>query len=458
MQLKCYLAILALLFSIGLSAQIEVDWTKSAFDHSEKEFYLGVFPLVSFDGEVLLAHKLVSKTINEQNTWGFELLDATTGIATGDVITTADISSLDTIDFDPELNPLIKKENGYMTFLRNRNQINFVKYDKALNFVAPIDGTNAVVSFNPSTSISGYGNTQSAATSYGIVGAAYGRDENSAQSEATPHLFACDTSLNVRFARRLENAEYCLGNRFSIAVNDKDEIFTAGHTKGQELLRSDTVVISKLAADGELLYTNYLVLPEASLPRLIKMDISPDGTELLLSGMIFTIDDLFNRNTSKAYIARVNAQDGSLIKLSTFFARELGGTLTYFTENINSVVELPMAQYDAQGNIVLTSLVIDEQREIDIDVVQMDLESNVLNHTKALSSLKGFPYPFAYRLNRIGDFHYLSGSYQITDSEEKEAFVVKLGLGEVITNLSENIAAAISFNISPNPTNGLLTI
>ena len=457
MQYKFYLFILLCLSSLGLQAQIEVDWTTTSFDYSDKQYYLGVYPLASFDGKTLLAHKLISKTIADKSTWGFEFLDATTGEAMGDLVSTSDIPSLNTIDADPELNRLIKTGNGYMSFLRNGNQITFVNYDKELNFLEPVDEASEIVRFNPSTRLSGYGNMVSAATSYGMVGAAYGIDDNTAQSEAIPHLFACDTSLNVRFSRRLENAEYYLGNRFSIAVNTQDEIFTAGHTKGQEYLRSDTVVISKLGANGTLLYTNFLVLPPASLPRLIKMDISPDETELLLSGMILTTDDLSNRTTSKAYIARINAQDGSLIKLFTFFAREVGGVLGAFTD-INSHVELPMAQYDAQGNIVLTSIVIDEQGAKDIEVVQMDVNGKVLNHTKGLSNLNGFPYPFSYRLNRVGNIHYLSGSYQITDSEEKEAFVIKLGLGAVVTNISENIITPISFKISPNPTNGLLNI
>ncbi len=449
MQFKIYLISLLCLASLGISAQIEVDWTKTTFDYSDKEFYLGVYPLVSFDGRALLAHKLISETVDNQNNWGFEFLDATTGDATGDLVTTKNIASLDTIDADPELNQLIKTENGYMSFLRRGNQITFVNYDKALNFLEPVDEETGIVRFAPSTWLSGYGNVVSTATSYGIIGAAYGIDDNTPQSEAIPHLFACDTSLNIRFARRLENAKYYLGNRFSIVVNAQDEIFTAGHTRGQELLRSDTVVISKLAADGELLYTNYLVLPPKTLPRLIKMDMSADGTELLLSGMILTVDDFLNRNTSKAYVARMNAQDGSLIQLSTFFAREIGGTL-------GAIAELPMAQYDAEGNILLATLSIDE--EMDINVTRIDLDGNILDNAKIFSNLKGFPYPFSYRFNKIGDIHYLSGSYQVRGSEDKEAFVAKLGANNIIAATSENITTSIAFKTSPNPTNGQLNI
>ena len=140
-----------------------------------------------------------------------------------------------------------------MAFINQQDRITFVKYDKERNILDPTEVGSASVEFNPSTFLFGYGLTESVASSYGMVGATWGRDANSSDDEATPHIFACDTSFNVRFSRRLENAEYYLGNRFLIAVNDEDEIFTAGHTKGQELLRSDTLVISKLAVNGDLL-------------------------------------------------------------------------------------------------------------------------------------------------------------------------------------------------------------
>ncbi len=450
MQYKFYLIILICLSSLILPAQIEVDWTQTAFDYNNTEDYLGVYPLATFDEQVLLAHKLISTTVEDQQTWGFEFLDATTGNSTGDLITTNDISLWNSTDKDPELNHLVKTEDGYMAFINEQDRITFVKYDKERNILDPAEIGSASIEFDPSTFLFGYGLTESVASSYGIVGATWGRDDNSSEDEATPHIFACDTDLNVRFATRLENAEYYLGNRFLIAVNDKDEIFTAGHTKGQELLRSDTVVISKLDTNGELLYTNFLVLdPAASLPRVLKMDMNADGTELLLSGILLFRNTLFNTVTSKAYVARINTQDGSLIKLSTFFAHQLGGTP-------NQYVELPMAQYDAQGNIVLTTLIVDEQ--FDINAIRMDLESNILDVTKIFSNLNGFPYPYSWRFNKMEDILYLSGSYPIRGSEDKEAFVAKLGANNVSTSILENITAPISFKLSPNPTDGLLTI
>ncbi len=446
MQSKSYLIVLLCFSSFCLSAQIEVAWTQTSFDYSETEDYLGVYPLVTFDDNVVLAHKLITRTIDEQQTWGFEFLEAATGNSTGDLITTNDIAPWNTINEDPELTDLVKTADGYLSFIRDRNRATFVKYDTALNAVESMEGSG-IVEFNPSTFLFGYGLAESAASSYGMVGATWGRDENSTDNEATPHIFACDTDLNVRFARRLENAEYYLGNRFLIAVNDKDEIFTAGHTKGQELLRSDTVVISKLAADGELLYTNFLVLDPGSLPRVLKMDMNADGTELLLSGMTL-FRDIFGNVTSKAYVARINAQDGALIKLCTFFAHQLGGTPSHS-------VELPTAQYDADGNIVLASLIINEA--FDIHAIRMDLEGNIIDNTTIFSNLNGFPFPYSWRFNKVEDILYLSGSYPV-EGGEKEAFVARLGANIVSTSVSENITVPISFKTSPNPTDGLLNI
>jgi len=127
----------------------------------------------------------------------------------------------------------------------------------------------------------------------------------------------------------------------------------------------------------------------------------------------------------------------------------LGGTPDHY-------IELPTAQYDAEGNIVLASLIINEQ--FDIHATRIDLDGNILDNTTIFSDLKGFPYPYAWRFNKMEDVLYLSGSYQVEGSEDKEAFVAKLGANEVIAGISEDITAPISFKISPNPTNGQLHI
>ena len=104
----------------------------------------------------------------------------------------------------------------------------------------------------------------------------------------------------------------------------------------------------------------------------------------------------------------------------------------------------------------MATLIINEA--FDIHAIRMDLEGNIIDNTTIFSNLNGFPFPFSWRFNKMDDILYLSGSYLVKGSPEKEAFVARLGANIVSTSVSENITAPISFKTSPNPTDGLLNI
>lgn len=448
MNLQTYLFFLLCLSSLSVHAQIRVDWTKyyagTSFESNipDNAWYVGAFPLPNFEEEPLLAYKYFYSTEDGEMITRYELINAFTGELTGDSIGLDEITPWNNVDTDLELNHLVQTADGYMSFVSDGNQLSFVKFDKSRQLLDPDLVGTAIAEFDTSTLLFRYTNMEIAPTSYGIVGTTMGFDEVEGNRDYSPFIFACDTNLNVRFAKRIEKDEYYFGNRFLVAVNAQDEIFTAAAKKDLNgPTTSDTLIVSKFASNGDLIFSKNLRLDEGSTARMLEIDLSEDESELLISGN--------SHGLLSAMIVRVNTEDGSLIKRITKGSSELveGSTLG---------IGYAMAQYDALGNIVLVAEVSYPNQQTSIIAFQMDGSGKVLDQKELFFVTN--KRPILWRFYRMGNNLYISGEEINPQSPRKKPFLAKLSTDNIGTKVSDDISDQISFGVFPNPTSDRLSI
>ena len=410
--------------------------------------YWGAFPLPTSDSALYLALKQSGRVVDNTTTWGFELLDPEAGESTDQFVTTNDIIFWNEGDFDPEISPLVKTQDGYMAYINEGLRMTFFKFDNELNALDPLEIGFAAAEFTPTPFLLGDRLTETAATSYGIAGTTMGSATINDEFVYSPYVFACDTNFQVRIAARLETFSYYPFDRLSLAVNAQDELFTVG-TKSQEadpFSTSDTIIVTKHDVDGSILFVSGFTLTDNTFQRVSKIDLSPDESELLISGTFFTENRI-------GFMVRINTEDGSIVGSASIPAVALGyGDGADISEHY--------AQYDANANLLLAVSVLDPENlssQSDVGIIQLDTSLNVLGVANALTGKR--PFADIQRFERYGDNAYLSGSVRSISGFDREGYIANISTSTLVNAVEVgNLSSVIEFTAAPNPTTGPVQI